>query len=296
MKIKNILTKVLATTLAISVIGMSNITEAYAYDESDYDISEYGWQMDEYHGNTGHIDLIVLVQPNLTYKSTRGYYCFGCYADSLPKQCDGFAKFCRPFLVQGMEPFEDIENGNLYIVGMGVEPGKYCLSYPNARLCDENHILPLTQDLNTPFVGGGYYTAEDVRDENKEIVTIKDGDCVRVYMLYGSDDWRNSNAVQFEFKQWAKNYESTMNTHSLTSKMQIIDEKIVTEDGEEIEVPIEDIPTFVPHDGPTRVTSDIITTTEIPPEETEFPWWIVILGVVLAGCGGVYIFIKKRFE
>lgn len=280
---------VLALAIVLSVTSLT--LPVGAYDLTQYDQTDDGYRMDESHGNKCEVFIFVFAENSMTYMTNRGTYKFGYYSDDLPEEMDGYAQFYRQFMFQGCDPDEILENGVIYKIRMTLEPGTYCFTYPEGR--HNTNIMALTQDFNTPIVGDGYYTAEDVRDENIEMVTLAEGCSIPLFIMFGDDDWRNSNSVQFEFKNWAKKtaedwYPEGVNpTEAYKETILVVDE----EEYNEIE---EAKPTFVPAEGPTRVTSDIITTEEIPPEEFKMPWFLIItVGCLIAGAV-IYFVIKKK--
>ena len=284
----------LATLLLALVLSFSSLAvNCYAYDLTQYDQTDDGYRMDESHGNDCEVFIFVFVQDNMTYMTNRGTYKFGYYSDDLPSEMNGYAQFYRQFMFQGCDPDEALENGVIYKIRMTLEPGTYCFSYPEGR--HNTNIMALTQDFNTPIVGDGYYTAEDVRDENIEKVTLTKGCSIPLFIMFGDDEWRGSNSVQFEFKNWAKAKAASWYPEGVHPEQAYKDSVLVIDDSDQA-VEKEAKPTFVPAEGPTRVTSDIVTTEEIPPEEFKVPWFLIGTGVAVVAGIVIYFVIKKKFS
>jgi len=176
--------------------------EDFIYNLSQYDLTDDGYRMDECHGNHSEVWIYVFAENSMTYMTNRGAFKFGYYSDNLPENMGGFAQFYRDFMFQGCDPDEALENGVIYKIRMTLKPGEYCFSYPNGDL--NTNIIALTQNLNTPYVGDGYYTEEDVENKNYEIVPLEYGESYVLFLMFGEEEWRKSDDVQEEFINWAK--------------------------------------------------------------------------------------------
>lgn len=267
----------------------------YIYSDYEHD-DDHGWRMVNHYGDGCLVGLYVFVQNNLSYQSTKGYYSFGCYSDRLPEDCNGYAEFYKDFMFTGSDPIAELENGSVYFVEFSLKPGDYCFAYPEGRL--NSNIIPFTQDFNTPIVGDGYYTASDVRDDQLEIVRLPYNSQTPIFIMYGAEDWRMSGAVQYEFKAYAKeHYDEYYYREDEAAIIAIKESKDIDYGDEETvtsaESPVIDTD-FVPAEGPTRVTNDIITVTEIPAEPVKIPWSLIILGGV-AVLGIIATVIFKKF-
>lgn len=155
--------------------------------------------MDNTHGYECNVELFVLTQNNLNYNSYKIPYHFSCYSH-LPEG-EKHQTFTYTTYTPNGDEITDLGSDTVYSYNWTMKDGDYTFCYPDGL----NNIYTLTRTFESPMIDDGFYTFEDLRDGNNEIVTIEDGDHVRLYALCGEYQWAKENVDAFII--WAKEYE-----------------------------------------------------------------------------------------
>lgn len=166
--------------------------------------------MDNTHGYECDIELFVLTQNDLNYTSYKIPYHFTCYSP-LPEEYSDY-QYGVPFGFTTYTPNGNeiavVGNDTVYSYSWTMMAGDYAFSYPESN----GNLSVLTSTFEAPFIDpeyGGFYTVDDFTNGTYDVVTIENGDYVRIYALCGEFQWAKEASAAFI--EWAKEYDQNFN-------------------------------------------------------------------------------------
>lgn len=190
-----LITNLLLTILFTLTFGI----QVFAYDDAHY--KKYpSWNADYYVSNrnngvaTSQVALYMYTEvSNRKVKNNNNFYAFSCVSQKTDYR--SFISLIYEFSPYNAEVYDTLENGEVWVWQFKIENGDYdFISEAGQGKAGIGGIRTLNLDYKVPT------------ENYDEVRTIEDG-TIRVYALYGSDNWRKQN--EEEFSKWAQETEKS---------------------------------------------------------------------------------------